>query len=451
MGIRAAGSSSPSQIAEKVIEMEKLPLKQLEVRKKKIQDEQKVFKELSTLVNGLNSSIGQLKSKKDFYKLKLESSSPDIIDGSVTIDAPVGSYEVEVQQLAKSHKLLTKSFPDKDKTSLGFGYLRLELDDGSSVDIDIDPSKSTLQEVSQQINDASKDIKAYVLKTKENIELDGEDGYRLLVFSEKTGKQAKIFIDNDMLYSDFHEKVTAKNLKILFEDVPIYDETNSVKDILPGMSLTAKRSEPGLKVEIKVDYDVDKTFESIKTFVENYNKFNDFIEKQFQVDPETQRAGPLAYDNTLRTLKNSLRGPLQGQHYHKILGDFGVTTDPKNGNLKLDEAKIKKALSDDYVGVARFFIETREHSGLGNELQKTLKSITDLSSGPIASRDRQFKRQITEVDKSYDQQQRFFDQKSASIKRRFTQLEQFLGQMNNQSQVMQAKLGGGAPQDPSGS
>ena len=50
------------------------------------------------------------------------------------------------------------------------------------------------------------------------------------------------------------------------------------------MVLDVKRAEPGTKVNIKIDYDIDKTLENIKKFVESYNKVNEFIDKQFQVD-----------------------------------------------------------------------------------------------------------------------------------------------------------------------
>ena len=205
----------------------------------------------------------------------------------------MGSYELEILKIARTNKLLTQSFPDKDETSVGFGYMSIEREDGSYYDVDIDPDFSTLQDVANQINAANAGLKAMIINTKESLNEDGEENYRLLVVSEKSGKASKIYIDPDSTYVEYEEQVQGQNLEMIFEDVKIYNDSNKLTELIPGMVLDAKKAAPGTKVILKVDYDVEKTLEEIKKFLDSYNKVNEFLEKQFKIDENTNRAGEI--------------------------------------------------------------------------------------------------------------------------------------------------------------
>lgn len=152
-----------------------------------------------------------------------------------------------MRHLARTHKLLTQSFPDKDQTPVGFGYMSIELEDGKSFDVDIDPDRSSLQDVATQINSMNAGAKAIVINTKEHIEDEDEDNYRLLVLSEKSGKEAKVTIDPDTTYLEFKEQITGRNLEMLFEDVKVYNETNKVTELFPGMVLDVKKQSQAQK------------------------------------------------------------------------------------------------------------------------------------------------------------------------------------------------------------
>ena len=439
------GSGIDPKMVDQLVEIEREPIKQVESRKKKIIDEQKLFSDLKGLVTTLGSTLNGMRTKADFYKLKLTSSHPDIIEGTVDNNAPIGSYEIEVRHLARSHKLLTQSFKDKDKTPVGFGYMTIEKEDGESFDVDIDPDRSTLTDVATQINSMDKGVKAIVINTKEGIEDTEEDNYRLLVLSEKSGKEAKVTIDPDTTYLEFKEQITGRNLEMLFEDVKVYNETNKVTELFPGMVLDAKKAEPGTKVNIKIDYDVDKSLENVKKFVESYNKVNEFIEKQFQVNPDTNKAGVLSKDNSLRTLRRVLQSSIQFSlptGKFQTLADVGISTDPKTGNLKYDEAKAKQSLSEDYVGVSKLFVQSDETVGIGIRMSDAVRNLQSQQSGVLPSKDREYKHILDNFDKDIAAKNRYAKQKEESIRHQFAVVEQLISGMNSQGQVLQQRLGG---------
>ncbi|RDB36006.1 flagellar filament capping protein FliD [Spirobacillus cienkowskii] len=443
------GSGIDPKMVDQLVEIQKEPIKQLESRKKVLADEQRQFNELKGLVSTLGTTLNGMRTRADFYKLKVVSSHPDIIEGTVDNNAPIGNFELEVRHLAKANKLLTQSFPDKDQTPVGFGYMSIETENGDSFDVDIDPDNSTLQDVAIQINSMAKGVKAIVINTKEGIEDSEEDNYRLIVISEQSGKEAKITIDPDTTYLEFKEQVTGRNLEMLFEDVKVYNETNKVTDLFPGLILDVKREEPGTKINVKIDYDVEKTMDVIKKFVETYNKVNEFIDKQFQLDPTTNKAGVLSKDNSLRTLRRALQSSIQfsvpGKKY-QTLADAGISTDPKTGGLKYDETKVKQALTEDYPGVAKLFIQSDESTGLGIRMSDSVRAIQNQQSGVISSKEREYKRILDNFDKDIAFKTRHAKQREEAIRRQFTVVEQLINGMNAQGQVLQQRLGAPAPE-----
>ncbi len=441
------GSGIDPKMVDQLIEIEKQPIKNIDVRKKTVQDEKKLFSDLRGLVTTLGTNSTSFRSMTDFSKLKLTSSNPEILEGTAENTAPTGTYEIEVLQLARKQKLLTQSFPDKDETPVGFGYMTIETDT-DSFDIDVDPDHSTLQDIVAQINSAAKGVRATVLNTKESLEDPDEENFRLLVINEKSGKQAEVFIDPDTTYLEFEEDgIPGKNLEMNFEDVKVYNETNKVTDLIKGMTLNAKKAAPGTTVYVTVDYDIEKTMEGIKTFVESYNKVNEFLEKQFKVDQESGHAGPLAKENNLRTLRRALQGAAQvsvpNNKKFQSLADVGISTDPKTGGLKYDDAKLKKSLTDNYEEVAHLFVQSENSMGIGARISDAVRSSSDPQNGVFPSKEREYKKILDAFDKDIATKQRYVDQRSEGIKRKFSALEQFVSKFNTQSQAMQAQLGSG--------
>jgi flagellar hook-associated protein 2 len=375
--------------------------------------------------------------------LKVESSNPDLLDGVVDNNAVPGSYELEIRHLAKAQKLLAEGFPDKDSTPVGFGYMTIEMDDGTTFDVDIDPDASTLQDVAKKINEAGAGCKAIILNTKENLENPDADSFRLLVISEKSGKAGKVFIDPDTTYLEFKEQMSGRNLEMLFEDVMVYDEDNTVEGLLPGLVINAKRAEPGTKVTLKIDFDTEKTFEAINNFVSSYNSVSDFIDKQFQINPQTNQAGSLSKDSTLKQLQRGLQSALQYQGNGKFrnLAEIGITSDPKTGTLKIDAAKVKKALSEDYDSVAELFVQTEKGAGFGTRMSDTIRNAQNQQTGVLGSKEREYKRTLQSFDDDITRKERAASQRAEGIKRKFAALEGLINGMNSQGQAIAARLG----------
>ena len=100
MGMKMPGSLSGTfdpKVVESLIEVEKLPVEAAKKRKETVVQEREEFAKLDKLVTDLDASLNGLKSRASFYKLKVESSHPDILDGVITGPTLTGSYEFEIR------------------------------------------------------------------------------------------------------------------------------------------------------------------------------------------------------------------------------------------------------------------------------------------------------------------------------------------------------------------
>ena len=442
MGIRMPGATTgpfDPNMVKQLIEVEKQPIESAKKRREQIVQEKDEFSKIKDMVNGLDTTLNALKNRTDFYKLKVESSHPDIIDGLVEGVALIGNYEFEVRGLAKTEKELAYGFPDKNETPVGFGFMLIEREDMDDFEVLIEPG-STLQEVANQINDAEAGVKAMVVNTKYK-----PDPYRLLVVSEKSGKESKIKIDEDTTFLEFKEQVRGRNLDILFEDVPVTDEDNNLDELVDNVVFNVKRAEPGTRVQVNITFDIDQTMESITGFIEKYNELADFINQQYIVDPQTNKAGILSGDSSTRTvmrrLQSSIVGAVSTGGKWSTLGEIGITTDPKTGKLDINEAKVNQSLAEDYESVADLFIQQRGAVGVAARLATAIKGLRDPQGGVLKSKMQTLDKIIENQDKEIELKERQLEKKEESIKRRFTSLESQLSGLKAQGDFLAQKFG----------
>lgn len=435
-----SGGFSP-KLVEQLVQAEKIPVDLAKNRKEKVNVEKKEVQKLQTMLADLDSAVTKLKTKSDFYRMKVESSHPDIIDGVVKSTAMEGSYEFEVRGMAKAEKELAYGFPDKDKTPVGFGYMYIEREDMEGLEVTIEPGE-TLQQVANKINQAEGGVRAMVINTKYK-----PDAYRLLVVSEQSGNEAKITLDEDTTFLEFKEQVTGRNLDVLFEDVPVTDNINSLTELVDGVVFNIHRSEPGTRVQVNIAHDIDATVEGIKTFVDKYNAIAQFVHDQFKVDDETKRAGVLAADSSVKTvmrqLQNSLAGAMSSVGKFRTMSEIGIITNSKTGTLDMDEPKVRQSLAEDYDSVARLFVRSADSAGVAERLANELKGFRDPNFGVMKSRIRGLDSIIKNQDQDIERREMQMERRQESIRRRFSSLDSQLSGMNAQRDFLSQKFGGG--------
>ncbi len=437
-----------NSLVERIMEVERQPIEAAKVRKERVVAEKNEYSSLAGMIDGLSGVMNTMRAPGGFRAMAVESSHPDILNGVVEGLADPGSYEFEVRGLAQADKHLDIGFPDL-KSEVGFGFM--EIDRGGelgALELTIDPG-ATLQDVANQINDAKGGVKASIVNTGMP-----ENPFRLLVASEKTGEAARINIDADTTFLEMDNIKKGRNLDVLFEDVEVTRPDNKLADLLPGLKLDAKRSEPGTRVTVNVTHDLDKTVGGVKEFTDKYNEIARYANKQFQVDPASGKAGDMSKDGNLRTVMRQLQsqvGTVGGQPGSKFqsLAEVGIKTNAKTGELEVDEGKLKAALSTDYEGVAALFADKDGQAGLATRMSEALKGMRDPVTGPVNSRLKSLDRMIQDQDKNIEKQTERAAEREAALQRKFSALNNRLSSLEGQGQFMQARFAG-AQQKPAG-
>ena len=84
--------------------------------------------------------------------------------------------------------------------------------------------------------------------------------------------------------------------------------TNSVRDLIPGVTLTLDKEDAADPVTVSVDADTTKVVETIQEFVKQYNSAIQYFNEQFDFDPDSGDGG---------TLTGQRMGGAGGAHRHR--------------------------------------------------------------------------------------------------------------------------------------
>lgn len=135
---------------------------------------------------------------------------------------------------------------------------------------------------------------------------------------------------------------TKPNLKVIERD------TNTIKDLFTGMTITLFQAEAGTTVKIDVERNLSAVKTNVQNFIDTYNAAREFINKHFQVDPTTgapAKDAILFGSTTLSQLSAQLGGILgrgvQGANSQfSVLRQIGITFKQLNPDNPLDANKL---------------------------------------------------------------------------------------------------------------
>jgi len=444
--IRFSGMASglPPNIVDQIMEAERIPVKTMEGHKAKEEGKQKLVGDLTTKITDITKNITELVGIRGFTNNKLVSGDPNIIDGTVDPNAAVtGQWQVEVVQLAQKPGAVSNSFPDKDSTQIGVGYLRFDTPEGRK-DVYINEKNNTLDGMAKAINNANVGLRAMVLNDRK----DAENPFRMLVTGLQPGSDNQVnFPTVYMLDGDqdifFDESRPAQNAKIKLDGFEIEVPDNIVNDIIPGVSLDLKQQAPGRAVRLSVKEDLEIIGGKIKSFVDAYNGALGFIQDQhkLQKGPDgKERLGPLGGDGLIRSIEATLRRivlePQTGvQSTLSRIGDLGIEF-TRNGTLNFNQDRFNKVLASNPQNVANFLRGDGAKLGFIPAMKRQIGNILDSGFGPLANRKRGLQSKIDSINKRIDNKEQQLTRREETLRRQFSDLESKMSKLQSQGSAV---------------
>nr|WP_314899474.1 flagellar filament capping protein FliD [uncultured Deefgea sp.] len=397
MALSSAGLGSGLDVAgivSSLMAVERAPLGKLNTKEAGMQAKISALGTVKGSISAVQTAMQALQDISKFIGLKATSSDSSFASFSAAAGATVGSYSLEVQQLANNQKLTSKVATFTSDTQVlasaaslgasGKGQIKITFGDANGASafipnsaktpatIDLDPgsdSNLTLAEVRDQINAKDIGVTASLIKVS-----NGD--VRLSLVSKDTGKAngIKIEVAGDSALTDLNKLAydpdavggpnfevlagnEAQDAQILLNGVTVNRASNTITDLIDKTTITlAKKTTATINLEVKSDSSsVSGLMEGL---VKAFNDASKMLKDATAYNADSNRAAVLNGDSTVRSAQSQLRSLLStqidGVEGLSSIADLGVSIQ-KDGSLKFDKSKLDKTMAADPIKVANFF------------------------------------------------------------------------------------------------
>jgi flagellar hook-associated protein 2 len=374
--------------------------------------------------------------------LKASASDAAVISASAGAEALVGTYQLQVSQLAAAQSFASLAFTlAAQDEPLGVGALTLSVG-GNETIIELDEGNNTLAGVRDAINASGSGIQAVIVR-------DGEQ-QRLLLTSAATGTEGEMTLtvdgtlDTRLNSATMEQTVAASNAVFRINGLELTSSSNRVEDVIPGLALTLRGLTEGTAtVELRVEPDRAAFRKQLEGLVNSYNALVNNMQAAGRVAPEGGASGPLVGDSTLRAIQSRLGGAFSGtietslqNNPFATLLELGLSTDV-GGRAKLDTERLDAALAESKAGAEALVAMFAERLGT------TLASFSDSAGvGAISSRTDSLDAQLLRLTQQRAALDLRMEQVEARLRRQFTGLDSLLAQFQSTSTFLTQQLAG---------
>lgn len=392
---------------------------------------------LKSVFSGLQSALDKL--RKDGGSSARTATVPEEagFTASAGTTAAVGDYDIEVLALASAHKLTSAGMPAD--TRLGTGKLVIEAGD-ETIEVEITEGRNTLADIRSAINTAAagKGVSASLV--------NADDGQHLVLTATDTGTEGKLRITTQggngglsaLVYdpgvqTSMSETVAATDARVKVDGLERTSSSNSLTDLLPGVTLNLTEAKPGETFTLKVGTDNAALQKTLQSFVSAYNAAISMTKSLTAYNTETNTASALTGDSMVRGLQSQLRNLASEQVVDfKALG-LKINTD---GTLALDTTELTKGLAEDPGALSRLF---SGDEGYGAGLEKLLDSVLE-DDGLLDSRTDSLNARLKTYNTQYEDLDRRMESLQARYTAQFTAMEQLVTQLQGSSGFLSQQL-----------
>jgi flagellar hook-associated protein 2 len=372
-----------TSLIEGLIEAESATKTTLESWKATWQAKVEGFQYLNTKLLSLSTTLEGMDTVDEFLTKTVSTTDSDALTATADSDAIVSAHTVVVSQLAQNDILTTSngvssltSLVTSGAASFTFTYA------GESYTVSNIGSGITLTSLVNFINKNS----TCSGKIRATTIYDGTS-YHLQIYGldQGEGNQVEITSMTNMSFtsSNFVNTQEAQSAKLKVDGFPIGSnswisrDSNTVDDVIPGVTLTLKEADPTKTINIGVTTDTDAIKENIETFISAVNEVRTIIQALTKVSnaSSTSATGSLLTGNYgVQMIASRLKEVIsdlglgfnlydsddKSGDMYSALSQIGITTDADEssstyGMLILDEDTLDAALDDDPTAVAELF------------------------------------------------------------------------------------------------
>ena len=232
-----------------------------------------------------------------------------------------------------------------------------------------------LDDIETQYSTSSGDAIAYVTSDgKIRVDDVAAGGSLDVILADVIANGELEFVDGDLSFGDAsaraREIVAGADAAITVDGVTVTDDSNTIDDVIEGVTLNLVKADSGVTVTLKIEHDIDAIKANIQGFVDKYNSVMTYISTQFSYDEDSETTGGVLFgDGTLRSVKSDLTSALT-QTIWGVDSDFSVLTlvgidnelidEDEDGDeewiLTIDDTKLTGYLQTNFNDVMSLFV-----------------------------------------------------------------------------------------------
>lgn len=374
-------------IITQLVGLEKSRLTPLKAQANLIQTRLSTVSQLKSLAATLEDKLKALSDSKTWESaMAASSSNTDVMSASASGSPVAGSYDVQINSLAKAQSVTSGQFASDHQFAVG-GTLKITVGSADPVSVNVSPD-SSLSSVAAAINKANAGVTASILN-------DGT-GQRLVLSASQTGTEHAFTISSEsadlasLQYGGGNTTLMdsksgnpsavgalqdAANAEAVINGVTVLSQSNVFSDVIQGLSFTAATLGTST---LTVSTDTESLYTRINDFVTAYNALNSLLTTSTKYEESSQTGGIFQGDSSIVNLQNSLRRSFSESSNTSLvfsrLSDIGIDIE-KGGKMAINESKVKDGLAKNAGEMAKFFAEGSE--GFADKMYVFAKSIQD--------------------------------------------------------------------------
>ncbi len=344
-------------------------------------------------LDSLISSAGNLSSSDSFLLNTVSSNNENAVIASVEPGATPGLHTVEVLTSARAHSLTSIRFDSADEVvgdgtiDIRFGTTTFNLGnydsfaenpERASASIVIDETNNTLTGIRDAINTADVGVVASVVDDGEGFVLvltsdrTGEDHSMELTVTEGTTPGLSAFNFNatdNTPGTNFTQTVDADDAVAVIDGITISRETNTVENVIEGVTFELIGTNAGLPATVTVSQDTQGMAERMQAFVEAFNGLKSLTDSLTEFDEDEGTGALLTGDSTVRTLLSQLRRFMYSSVEDvessgiRALIDLGISTDQNlDFQLSFSASEFQSVVANNSDAVVAMLADQRRSS-----------------------------------------------------------------------------------------
>ena len=412
-------------------------IKALNDERTNYQTTKSAFEALGTKISDLSKAASDLVSGTGFSLFTTDVTDTSILKATSTSTASTGTYSVRVDAVAMAHKMAADGMASDTATvASGAGSFSFQVGSGTVQTVSVDAT-TTLTGLADAINNLNGGITASVVN-------DGSptNPYRLIISSNTTGTANAITItQNDTSLAFSTTLQAAQDASVNVDGLTYTRSTNTITDIISGVTLDLKSANPASTVTVTIGRDTAEITKKIQAFVDGYNSVVDFIKSKNRYDTDTKVAGEFFGDSVARSIWDDLRRTVTSaasglpSDMNRLL-HIGITTD-NDGRLTVDSTKLSDALNSRFNDVVALFKDDPSGTkGFGKLVYDMAATITDPVNGRLKNREDGLDTSMKNIDRDKLQKEADLTQYENDLRARFTDLETMIAQIKSQSSFL---------------